>query len=202
MFWSRITKSKLLEIGRSVLGADWAAAHSKEKKAVLAATMERAFGAGDDLPPSVTPEGRAAALAWVPPGFAAFDRAGIEDDSAEPDEPTTAEPSPAQSTSDQAGTASDPEEPPAAKPTPAQSTADDAGAASHPDPATPAGPEPETAAPEDAGSPPRFIVDGDALEGGNVEQVPLPDAPDASVPVNGHAAASEAMEIPEFLRRT
>ena len=92
MFWSRITKSKLLEIGRSVLGADWAAAHSKEKKAVLAAAMERAFGAGDDLPPSVTPEGRAAALAWVPPGFAAFDRAGIEDDEAEPDEP--APPSP------------------------------------------------------------------------------------------------------------
>ena len=186
MFWSRITKSKLLEIGRSVLGADWAAAHGKEKKAVLAASMERAFGAGDDLPPSVTPEGRAAALAWVPPGFAAFDRAGIEDDSAEPDEPAAAEPSPAQSTADDAGTASDPD--PAVQ----------AGT----DPATPPGAEPETAAPKEGGSPPRFIVDGDSLEGGNVEQVPLPDAPDASVPVNGHAAASEAMEIPEFLRRT
>ena len=186
IFWSRLTKSKLLEIGRSVLGADWAAAHSKEKKAVLAAAMERAFGAGDDLPPSVTPEGRAAALAWVPPGFAAFDRAGIEDDTAEPDEPATAEPSPAQSTADEAGAVSDP----------------DAAAQGGSDPATPPGPEPKTAAPEEGGSPPRFIVDGDALEGGNVEQVPLPDAPDASVPVNGHAAASEAMEIPEFLRRT
>ena len=186
MFWSRITKSKLLEIGRSVLGAEWAAAHSKEKKAVLAAAMERAFGGGDDLPPSVTPEGRAAALAWVPPGFAAFDRAGIEDDSAEPDEPAAPEPSPAQSTADEAGAASDP----------------DPAAPAGTDPATPPGAEPETAAPEEGGSPPRFIVDGDALEGGNVEQVPLPDAPDASVPVNGHAAASEAMEIPEFLRRT
>ena len=187
MFWSRITKSKLLEIGRSVLGAEWAAAHSKEKKAVLAAAMERAFGAGDDLPPSVTPEGRAAALAWVPPGFAAFDRAGIEDDSVTPEDPAATEPSPAQSTADDAGAASDPDTP-----------AEQAGT----DPATPAGPEPETAAPEEGASPPRFIVDGDVLEGGNVEQVPLPDAPDASVPVNGHAAASEAMEIPEFLRRT
>ena len=186
MFWSRITKSKLLEIGRSVLGADWAAAHSKEKKAVLAATMERAFGPGDDLPPSVTPEGRAAALAWVPPGFAAFDRAGIEDDSAEPDEPAAAEPSPARATADEAGVPSGPDAP-AEQPT---------------DPAPPPGPDPETAAPEEGGAPTRFIVDGDALEGGNVEQVPLPDAPDASVPVNGHAAASEAMEIPEFLRRT
>ena len=186
MFWSRITKSKLLEIGRSVLGADWAAAHSKEKKAVLAAAMERAFGAGDDLPPSVTPKGRAAALAWVPPGFAAFDRAGIEDDSDTPEDPAAVEPSSAQSTADDAGTASDPD--PAAQ----------AGT----DPTTPPGPDPDTAPPEEGGSPPRFIVDGDALEGGNVEQVPLPDAPDASVPVNGHAAASEAMEIPEFLRRT
>ena len=185
MFWSRITKSKLLEIGRSVLGADWAAAHSKEKKAVLAAIMERAFGAGDDLPPSVTPEGRAAALAWVPPGFAAFDRAGVEDDSAEPDEPAAANPSAAQSTADDAGAASDPD--PAAR----------AGT----EPATPPGPEPETAAPEKGSSPPRFIVDGDALEGGNVEQVPLPDAPDPSVPVNGHDPVAEAMEIPEFLRR-
>ena len=186
MFWSRITKSKLLEIGRSVLGAEWAAAHSKEKKAVLAASMERAFGAGDDLPPSVTPEGRAAALAWVPPGFAAFDRAGVKDDSAGPDEPAAVEPSPAQSTVDGADTATDPD------PTAQAGT----------DPATPAGPDTETAGPGEGGSPPRFIVDGDALEGGNVEQVPLPDAPDASVPVNGHAAASEAMEIPEFLRRT
>ena len=178
MFWSRITKSKLLEIGRSVLGADWAAAHGKEKKAVLAASMERAFGAGDDLPPSVTPEGRAAALAWVPPGFAAFDRAGVEDDSDTPKDPVAAQPSPAHTTAEKAGAASDPA------------------------PATPPSADPETAAPEEGTSPPRFVVDGDALESGNVEQVPLPEAPDASVPVNGHAAASDAMEIPEFLRRT
>ena len=177
MFWSRITKSKLLEIGRAVLGADWAAAHGKEKKAVLAAAMERAFGASDDLPPSVTPEGRAAALAWVPPGFAAFDRAGIEDDSAAPEDRAEAESSPAQSAADDADTASDP------------------------DTAAPPGPEPETAAPEEGGSPPRFVVNGDAVDADNVEQVPLPGAPDPSVPVNGHAAASDAMEIPEFLRR-
>ncbi len=186
-FWSRITKSKLLDIGRSVLGADWAAAHSKEKKAVLAASMERAFGGGDDLPPSVTPEGRAAALAWVPPGFAAFDRAGVEDDSAAPEDRAEAEPSPAQSAAHEADTASDP----------------DTAAQKPDDTATPPGPDPEPSAPEDDPTTgPRLIVNRDALEGGNVEQVPLPDAPDPSVPVNGHAAASEAMEIPEFLRRT
>ena len=186
MFWSRITKSNLLEIGRSVLGADWAAAHSKEKKAVLAASMERAFGAGDDLPPSVTPEGRAAALAWVPPGFAAFDRAGVEDDSDAPEDRAEPQPSPAQSTADDADTASDP----------------DTAAQEPNDTAAPPGVDPETAAPEEGGTPPRFIVDGDALGNADVEQVPVPHAPDPSVPVNGHAAASEAMEIPEFLRRT
>ena len=78
MFWSRITKGRMLDIARDVFGAEWAAGHAQEKKAVLAATMERAFGVGDDVPPGITQDTRAAALAWVPPGFAPFD--GQDDD--------------------------------------------------------------------------------------------------------------------------
>ena len=187
MFWSRITKSKLLEIGRSVLGAEWASAHGKEKKAVLAAAMERAFGTGDDLPPSVTPEGRAAALAWVPPGFAAFDRAGVEDDSAASEDRAEAEPSPAQSAADDADTASDP----------------DTAAQEPNDTAAPPGLDPAPSAPEDDPTTgPRLIVNGAEAEPDGVGQIPAPETAQPAVPVNGHDPVAEAMEIPEFLRRT
>ena len=71
MFWSRINKSQLLEIAGETLGADWVISHSKQKKTELASAMETAFAAGD-VPLGVTPAGHAAALAWAPPGFAAF----------------------------------------------------------------------------------------------------------------------------------
>ena len=71
MFWSRVNKSQLLDIAGETLGPDWAASHSKQKKTDLASAMERAFAAGD-VPLGVTPAGHAAALAWAPPGFAAF----------------------------------------------------------------------------------------------------------------------------------
>ena len=41
--------------------------------------MERAFAAGDDVPLGVSVEGRAAALAWAPPGFRAFDVCRVDD---------------------------------------------------------------------------------------------------------------------------
>ncbi len=70
-FWGRLTKGRMLEIAEETLGVEWADAHSDNKKAALAAAMERAFAAGDEAPEDVTPEGRAAALAWTPEGFVA-----------------------------------------------------------------------------------------------------------------------------------
>ncbi len=68
-FWGRISKARILEIAEDTLGAEWADAHSGDKKAALAQAMEDAFAAGDEVPKGVTPEGRAAALAWTPEGF-------------------------------------------------------------------------------------------------------------------------------------
>ena len=70
-FWGRLTKGRMLEIAEETLGVEWADAHSDNKKAALAAAMERAFAAGDEVPEDVTPEGRTAALAWTPDGFVA-----------------------------------------------------------------------------------------------------------------------------------
>ena len=85
MLWSRITKSRVLDVARETFGAAWAAARSKLRKPDLAKAMEEAFAAG---PPPVglgaTPH--AAALAWTMPGFAAFDTGGS------PDEDTGTEP--------------------------------------------------------------------------------------------------------------
>ncbi len=170
IFWSRITKSKLLEIGRTVLGGDWAAAHSKEKKGVLAAAMERAFGTGDDLPPSVTAEGRAAALAWIPPGFAAFDSAGVENDADAPEDSISAEPQPAHPTPDEADA-----------------------------PSAPAAPDPDSADTADAApTRPRIIINGADFAPDGDAPPPTPAPP----PVNGHHPVGDAMDIPEFLRRT
>ena len=80
MLWSRINKGRILEIARETLGAAWASARAKSKKADLAKAMEEAFAAGNP-PLGITAETHAAALAWTPPGFKAFDagRAGVED---------------------------------------------------------------------------------------------------------------------------
>ncbi|MDE0407505.1 MAG: ParB N-terminal domain-containing protein [Alphaproteobacteria bacterium] len=84
MLWSRINKGRILEIARETLGAGWASARAKSKKADLAKAMEEAFAAGSP-PLGITAETHAAALAWTPPGFKAFDagRAGVEDAGAE-----------------------------------------------------------------------------------------------------------------------
>ena len=73
LLWNRLPKARLLDIARSTLGDAWAAAHTKRKKAEIAQAMEAAFNSRVDAPGDVTPEARAAALAWVPPGFRAFD---------------------------------------------------------------------------------------------------------------------------------
>lgn len=68
-FWGRLTKARILTIAEETLGAEWASAHSRDKRAELAKAMELAFAAGDELPEGVSTEGRAAALAWTPEGF-------------------------------------------------------------------------------------------------------------------------------------
>ena len=49
-FWSRINKSRILDVARETFGAAWAAARSKLRKPDLAKAMEEAFAAG---PPPV-----------------------------------------------------------------------------------------------------------------------------------------------------
>lgn len=70
-FWGRLTKPRILAIAEDTLGAEWADAHSGDKKAALAQAMEDAFADADELPEGVTPKGREAALAWTPAGFVA-----------------------------------------------------------------------------------------------------------------------------------
>ena len=80
MLWSRINKGRILDIARKTLGAAWASARAKNKKPALARAMEEAFAAGSP-PVGITADAHAAALAWTPPGFAAFDAGdvGVED---------------------------------------------------------------------------------------------------------------------------
>ena len=74
--FGRLRKDRLLAIARATLGEAWAAAHRNDRKAALAEAMEAAFAAGAAVPAGVSPSARAAALAWVPPGFRAFDTGG------------------------------------------------------------------------------------------------------------------------------
>ena len=73
LLFGRLRKDRLLAIARATLGEAWAAAHRNDRKAALAEAMEAAFAAGAAVPAGVSPSARAAALAWVPPGFRAFD---------------------------------------------------------------------------------------------------------------------------------
>ena len=83
MLWSRINKGRILDIARETLGPAWASARAKNKKPALAKAMEEAFAAGSP-PLGVAADAHAAALAWTPPGFKAFDAgsAAVEGDGA------------------------------------------------------------------------------------------------------------------------
>ena len=218
LFWSRLRKDRMLAVAHDTLGVEWASAHRKDKKTTLAAAMESAFAAGD-VPVGVTAEGRAAALAWAPPGFHAFDLGRIddgEDGTAEAD-PAPAEP-PATGTLEE--TATDP----------ANST-DDAAATDTPSPDAEPAPDDvpqHTSVVESIDSPavaerlalahagqdeadainavptadggPRGIVRPEGLDGdGNDEAAPDADPPMPPVRGNGHD--SGGLEIPPFLRR-
>ena len=95
LLWSRLRKDRILAIARETLGETWAQAETKQKKADIAKAMQDAFAHGDDVPAGVTAEGHAAAIAWTPPGFRAFDTVAVDGSGAADDTGTTApEPQP------------------------------------------------------------------------------------------------------------
>ena len=201
MLWSRINKGRILDIARSVLSPAWASARSKNKKPDLAKAMEQAFAAGDP-PLGLSADMHAAALAWVPPGFAAFDTGRVDD---EADDTTTAEP---ELSADTAG----PE--PAAGAEPAASAVEsidspaEAGRVAAARAAANGNGHAEQAAPETA---PSGADDGndagdDTQIAGTVDTAILEDAAGAAdgmppAHINGRDAAPDPLEMPEFLRR-
>ena len=90
LLWSRLRKNRILAIARETLGETWAQAEAKQKKAEIAKAMQDAFAHVDGVPAGVTAEGRAAAIAWTPPGFRAFDTGTVDDSTSADDEGTTA----------------------------------------------------------------------------------------------------------------
>ena len=90
LLWSRLRKDRILAIARDTLGETWAQAEAKQKKAEIAKAMQDAFAHGDGTPAGVTTEGRAAAIAWTPPGFRAFDTGAVDGNGAADDEGTAA----------------------------------------------------------------------------------------------------------------
>ena len=110
-FWSRIKKSRILDVARETLGAAWASTRSKYKKADLASSMEEAFAAGTP-PVGIGATMHAAALAWTIPGFAAFDSGGAAEEEALATEATEDAPA---NTADASGDAR-PQAAPAEKP--------------------------------------------------------------------------------------
>ena len=196
MLWSRIAKARVLDIARTVFGLNWASARSKYKKPALAEAMEAAFATGDP-PVGVSAAMHAAALAWVPPGFAAFDTGRTVSDVGE-------------AATDATGTA------PAGEPEHAEPAAD-SGTESAEAPlvgnghATEAAPEPEpsdgvtTDAVNGATDSVEPDMDADRGDTGAADPDPAvvggPDSIAATGPINGHDAHPDPMEIPEFLRR-
>ena len=158
MFWSRVRKDRMLDVARRTLGIEWAHTHRKDKKATLATAMETAFAAGDSVPLGVSKEGRAAALAWVPPGFAAFDTGHVDDGDAAA---AQAEAPPAGQPSQDAATSDDPQsdarqEAPAGQPEPAtdaEATAAQATDTGDAEPPAPSEPSDGGSVPETTGSP-------------------------------------------------
>ena len=194
MYWSRINKSRVLDIARTVFGLAWASARSKYKKPALAEAMEAAFATGES-PVGVSAAMHAKALAWVPPGFAAFDT-GRPDVGA------------GDAVTESAGTAPanepEPAEPPADAGTdPAEAAPVGNGHATEADPASLDG----AAADDGNGAADTADTGADAERGeaGETDPDPAvaggPDGIAATGPVNGHDAHSDPMEIPEFLRR-
>ena len=215
MLWSRINKGRILDIARSVLSPAWASARSKNKKPDLAKAMEEAFAAGDP-PLGLHADDHAVALAWVPPGFAAFDTGRVED---EPEDAAAAEPAAEASGPDPepvAGPAADaespetPADPPRTNsvvesieaPAVAQRRAAELAAANGNGSGNGSGNSPAAPA-EAAPDPADGHADGAGTAGdpgdGAADDAP-PVVPRHTGPMNGHDAG-DGLDIPEFLRR-
>ena len=207
MFWSRIRKDRMLAVARETLGVEWAQAHAKDKKAVLADAMEAAFAAGDGVPEGVPPkgvtaEGHAAALAWAPPGFNAFDTGRVDD--GEEDNATSADEARPRS-EDAAATEPPPDSAPTTQPPSPQISA----------PAPTGHPEIDAVnAVPVAGAGPRVIVNTVGFESdGQDDTTQDADPPLPPAPGNGHYSTrggvphaagdgGDALEVPAFLRRS
>ena len=85
LFWSRITKGRMLGVARATLGEAWAQARAKLKKTELATVMEEAFAGGDAAAAGVLDEAREPARFWVMPGFQAYDNRGLDDNDGDGD---------------------------------------------------------------------------------------------------------------------
>ena len=184
MLWSRIAKARILDIARMVIGISWASARAKTRKAALAEAMETAFAPGD-TPVGLSAQMHAAALAWTPPGFAAFDTGRIED---EPDDAPQSETAPAADAA---------KADPSAEPEPAQPAAAPAVGNGNGQ-ATPGAPEPEPADGHtgNAGDTAVEAIDSDPASVAAQDGIASQPAP-----VNAPDPARDPLEIPEFLRR-
>ena len=218
-FWSRIRKSRILDIARETLGAAWASTRSKYKKADLAKSMEEAFAAGPP-PVGLGATMHAAALAWTVPGFAAFDTGGAAEEEAAATEAVAAAPANTTDASEDAR----PQAAPAEKPRTtsvvesiespgvaerraaalAEADARHGNGESVPAPDTgEAGPEPANGGGEGEDRPAAPSI-ADAIDAMN--RVPTADGGPRVIvqtvgPVNGEAPADDPLDIPEFLRR-
>ena len=205
MLWSRINKSRILDIARTVIGISWASARAKTKKAPLAEAMETAFAAGD-TPVGLSAAMHAAALAWTPPGFAAFDTGRMVDSAEDaPADVSKSEAEPAsEPATDAVETAKTPVGPPRRtsvvesieSPAVAARRAEALTARANGNGDAPA-PEPGTS---DAGRGDTGGNDPDPAVAGGPDGIAATD-PTPPVPANGHDAHPDPMEIPEFLRR-
>ena len=189
MLWSRIARARILDIARTVFGISWASARAKTKKGPLADAMETAFAAGD-TPVGLSAQMHAAALAWTPPGFAAFDTGRIGDGADDavaveaPSAPDTAE----------AEAAAEPEADPAATAaaTVDAAASDEGGGSDGNSPAVPADGEAGQAEAEPGETGADAAVAADVADR---------DGDMSPIPANGRDPAPDPMEIPEFLRR-
>ena len=185
MYWSRINKSRVLDIARIVFGLAWASARSKYKKPALAEAMEAAFAAGDP-PVGVSAAMHAAALAWVPLGFAPFDTGRIADGADGAATTADAQPQPDVAGTDPAPDARTPDTDAQAGPA-APESGPPAGDDGHPGNGAASG----HAEPADPASATRTDASGDEPDGAETA---------APVPANGRDSG-DGLDIPEFLRR-
>ena len=172
--------------------------------------METAFSTGDP-PVGVSADMHAAALAWMPPGFAAFDTSRVDEEVGDDDTDPVAAPDASAPDGGPAAEAEPaaPAEPPADPPptssavesidSPAEAervaaARDAANGNGHAAPAAP-----ETA-------PAGGDADDDGQDAGTADAALPPDVAGAADPmppahINGRDAAPDPLEIPEFLRR-